>query len=89
MSGMLFFPRVIFYTFMSSLLIYVGLGVGVFGLVSLIGCFKVVFSVHWVWCLWCRAFSVFRGGGSLYKHIRINLGKNLASGQRAPFCYFK
>ena len=67
------FPRFILYTFF---LIFAHLGVGFSGFGSWI--WFLGFSVDGVWGLRCRTFWVFLGLGSLYKHRRIILGKNLA-----------
>ena len=67
------FPRVILYNFVSefcSFMVVWGFGVEVLDLV-----FGDGFPVDWVCGLWCGAFWVFLGWGSLYKHKRINLGK--------------
>ena len=73
----IFFPRYILYTFFSFLLIYGGLGFGDLGLGFWIGFLGLVFSVDQVLGLWCRAFYVFWGWGSLYKHRRITPGQKL------------
>ena len=71
------FPRVILYTFFSHFCsFYGGLGVGGLGLGSWIGFLGLGFSVDGVWSLWCGAFWVLWGWGSLYNHKRITLGKN-------------
>ena len=71
----IFFPRVILYNSFLFWLIYGGLGFGVLGLGSYIGFFGSGFSVDGVWGLWCGAFWVFLGWGSIYKHKRITLGE--------------
>ena len=58
------FPRFIIYNFLLFLLIYGGFGFLGLG-----------FSVVGVWGLWCEAFWVFWGWGSLYNHKGIILGK--------------
>ena len=70
-----FFPGLFFIIFILLLLIYGGLGFGVLGLGSYFGFLGLGLSVDGVWGLWCGAFWVFLGLGSLYKHKRITLGK--------------
>ena len=48
----------------------------VWSLGVLVWVFGVGVSVVGAWGLWCDAFWVFAGWGSLYKHKRTNLGKN-------------
>ena len=72
------FSQGYFLTYFSFLLIYGGLGVGVLGLWSWIGFVGLGFSFDGVWGLWCKAFWVFWGWGSLNKYRRISLGKNFA-----------
>ena len=73
----IFFPGLFFIIFFLFWLIYGGLGFGVLGLGSYIGFLGLGFSVDGVWGLWCGAFWVFLGWGSLYKHKRITLGKKM------------
>ena len=73
-----FFPGLFCWLFFSCLLIYGGLGVGVFRLESWIVSLELGFSVDVVWGLRCGAFWVFWGLSSLYKHRRITLEKNSA-----------
>mgnify|MGYP001801797036 FL=1 len=73
-SGLYFFPG-LFFTFF---LIFSHLWwFGVLGFGSWIGFLGLGFSVDGVLGLWCEAIRGFWGWGSLYKHIRINLGKKL------------
>ena len=68
-----FFPGlffILFSNFGSFMVILVGLG-------SWIRFVGLGFSFDWIWGLWCRAFWVFWGLGSLYKHRRITLGIKL------------
>ena len=89
MLGMLFFPRVILYTFLSFLLIYGGLGVGDLGLVSLIVCFCLFSSLGLVPVAW--GFLGFSGQGLSLLTQKKNLGKNFASdiaGEMPQFAKF-
>ena len=70
----LVFSKAILLTFFSILLVY-----GRLGLVTWVGFLGLGFSVDGVRGLWCGAFGVYWGEGSLYKHRRINLGKCFAS----------
>ena len=66
--SMLFFPKVILYTFFSFLLIYGGLVLG-----SWIGLLGLGFSADGVWGPGVWVFWGFLGWGSLYKHRRVTL----------------
>ena len=83
-SGLYFFPGLFF----TSFFIFSHLWwFGVLGFGSWIGFLGLGFSVDGVLGLWCEAIRGFWGWGSLYKQLRITLGKNFANRKSFPKCW--